>query len=55
LFTLPAFDDGGFDAPFDVAPDGQRFLVRAAPQQAAQPLTLIVNWPTLLNKGAGAQ
>ena len=53
LFTLPAFDNG-LDAPYDVAPDGQRFLVRATPQQqAAQPLTVIVNWPALLNKGAG--
>jgi Tol biopolymer transport system component/predicted Ser/Thr protein kinase len=54
LFTLPVFSNG-LDAPYDVAPDGQRFLVRAAPQQqAAQPLTLIVNWPALL-KGAAAR
>jgi Tol biopolymer transport system component len=53
LFTLPVFDNG-LDAPYDVAPDGQRFLVRATPQQqAAQPLTLIVSWPALL-EGAGA-
>jgi len=55
LFTLPAFDNG-LDAPYDVAPDGQRFLVRAIPQQqTAQPLTVIVNWPALLKKGAAAQ
>jgi len=55
LFTLPALDNG-LDAPYDVAPDGQRFLVRATPQQqAAQPLTVIVNWPALLNKGAGTR
>ena len=51
LFTLPAFDNG-LDSSYDVAPDGQRFLVRAVPQQqAAQPLTMIVNWPALLKKG----
>jgi hypothetical protein len=46
--------DNGLDSPYDVAPDGQRFLVRATPQQqAAQPLTVIVNWTALLKKGAG--
>jgi hypothetical protein len=48
LFTLPT-NDVGF-SPFEVAPDGQRFLVRAIPQQVAQPLTVIVNWPALLKK-----
>jgi Tol biopolymer transport system component len=52
LFALPVANDGG--SPYQVAPDGQRFLVRAAPQ-AGQPLTLIVNWPALMNKGAAAQ
>ncbi|HTW63969.1 MAG TPA: protein kinase [Bryobacteraceae bacterium] len=33
--------------PYDVASDGERFLVQAPPQQAA-PLTVIVNWPALL-------
>ena len=33
---------------FDVAPDGQRFLVRGMPAQSSQPLTVIVNWPALL-------
>jgi len=33
-----------------------RFLVRATPEkQAGQPLTLIVNWPALMKKGAAAQ
>jgi hypothetical protein len=36
------------------SPDGQRFLVRAAPQ-AGQPLTLIVNWPALMKKEIAAQ
>jgi hypothetical protein len=36
--------------PYQVAPDGQRFLVRAISSQAAKPLTVIVNWPALLKK-----
>ena len=47
LFALPTFEDG-FN-PYDVAPDGQRFLVRTLPEgQASQPLTLLRNWPALL-------
>jgi serine/threonine protein kinase len=52
LFTLPAVDTGW--CPYDVAPDGQRFLVLATPRQQAQPLTVIVNWPALLKKEAPA-
>jgi Tol biopolymer transport system component len=53
LFPLPTLDVGL--SPYDTAPDGQRFLVRATPgQAAAQPLTVIVNWPALLKKGAPA-
>jgi len=48
LFPLPIVDVGV--NPYDVAPDGQRFLVPSTPQQGAQPLTLIVNWPALLKK-----
>jgi len=48
LFPLPWVDDGW--SPYDTAPDGQRFLVRATPGQGAQPLTVIVNWPALLKK-----
>ena len=41
LFALPVANDGY--CPYEVAPDGQRFLVRATPEkQAGQPLTLIV-------------
>jgi Tol biopolymer transport system component/predicted Ser/Thr protein kinase len=51
LFSLPV-DDIGY-SPYEVAPDGQRFMVRAtAEKAAAQPLTVIVNWPALLKKGA---
>jgi hypothetical protein len=53
LFSLPTGDDGW--NPYQVAPDGQRFLVRATPQQqVAEPLTLIVNWPALMRKGLPA-
>jgi hypothetical protein len=48
LFPLPAGDLAW--SPYDMAPDGRRFLVRAASQQAAKPLTVIVNWPALLKK-----
>jgi hypothetical protein len=44
--TLPIIDNGL--PPYDTI-DGQRFLVRAVPQQAS-PLTFIVNWPVLLKK-----
>jgi hypothetical protein len=51
LFTLPIIDNGW--SPYDTI-DGQRFLVRAVPQQASPPLTVIVNWPTLLRKRPAA-
>jgi Tol biopolymer transport system component/predicted Ser/Thr protein kinase len=51
LFMLPIIDNGW--SPYDTI-DGQRFLVRALPQQAP-PLTVIVNWPALLKKGSAAQ
>lgn len=54
LFVLPTANDGY--CPYEIAPDGQRFLVRATPEkQAGRPLTLIVNWPALMKKGAVAQ
>jgi len=51
LFQLPILEEGVY--PYD-APDGQRFLIPSTLQQAAQPLTVIVNWPALLKKGATA-
>jgi Tol biopolymer transport system component len=51
LFAVPAAEGGV--GVYDVSPDGQRFLV-AQPQQASQGLTVIVNWPALLKKGASA-
>ena len=52
LFTLPIIDNGW--SPYDTI-DGQRFLVRAVPQQASPPLAVIVNWPALVRKGAAGQ
>jgi hypothetical protein len=53
LFPLPVVDTGL--SPYDTTPDGQRFLVRAAPGKAGAPLTVIVNWTALLKKEAPAQ
>jgi dipeptidyl aminopeptidase/acylaminoacyl peptidase len=54
LFPLPAVDTGY--SPYQATSDGKRFLVRATPQQqAAEPLTFIVNWPALMRKAAAAQ
>jgi Tol biopolymer transport system component/predicted Ser/Thr protein kinase len=52
LFTLPIIENGY--SPYDTI-DGQRFLVRALPQQASPPLTVIVNWPALLRKRAAGR
>jgi eukaryotic-like serine/threonine-protein kinase len=51
LFALPAVETSF--SPYQVAPDGQRFLVRAA-QERETTLNLIVNWPALLKKGSSA-
>jgi hypothetical protein len=53
LFPLPAVNTGY--SPYEATADGQRFLVRATPQQqAAEPLAVIVNWPALMKKGSAA-
>ena len=52
LFPLMVIDTDV--SPYDAARDGQRFLVLETAQRAAQPLTVIVNWPALLNKAAGS-
>jgi len=36
-------------APYDVAPDGQRFLVNSL-QTKPVPLTLVQNWQTLVDR-----
>jgi Tol biopolymer transport system component len=50
MFPLSGVED--IYAPYDTAPEGQRFLVRATPQPVAKPLTVIVNWPALLRGGS---
>jgi hypothetical protein len=37
-----------------VAPDGQRFLVNVL-DPTSHPLTVIVNWPSLMNSRANGQ
>lgn len=41
--------------PYDAAHDGQRFLVPENAEHPMQPLTVLVNWPVLLNKTANSQ
>ena len=50
----PVIFDNGYDA-YDVAPDGQRFLIRVVPErQGSQSLTLVSNWPALLKQSPRA-
>jgi Tol biopolymer transport system component len=54
LFALPIINNGLM--PYDVTPDGKRFLVRAVPAgELSQPLTLLSNWPALLKQAPPAQ
>jgi len=41
LFVAPV---APFSAPYDVAPDGQRFVMSAAPEEDEPPLVLMLNW-----------
>ncbi|OFW31311.1 MAG: hypothetical protein A3H97_25145 [Acidobacteria bacterium RIFCSPLOWO2_02_FULL_65_29] len=36
--------------PYDVAPDGQRFLVITPPEEAEAPITIVLNWEAALRK-----
>jgi len=50
LFSTP-IEDNTFSRQFDVSPDGQRFLLFQPVEQAAsEPLTVILNWQSLLKK-----
>jgi len=53
LFPLLVIDTDV--SPYDAARDGQRFLVLETAEHATQPLTVIVNWPALLDKAAKSQ
>jgi Tol biopolymer transport system component len=52
LFTIA--EPGNYMSPYEVSRDGQRFLVLSAHEEASRSLTVIVNWPALLKKSAGA-
>jgi Tol biopolymer transport system component len=48
LFSLPAVFNGSYT--YDVGVDGERFLVSAvSARRGREPLSVIVNWPTLLS------
>jgi Tol biopolymer transport system component/predicted Ser/Thr protein kinase len=51
LFAFQAFGGG---SPYEATPDGQRFLTGGT-SASPEPLTVIVNWPALLKKGAATQ
>jgi serine/threonine protein kinase len=54
LFALPIIGNGF--VPYDVTPDGKRFLVAAVPEgEVSQPLTLVSNWSALLKQAPPAQ
>ena len=48
LFDLQAVPSDGFT--YAAASDGQRFLVARLTESAPSPITVVVNWPALLNK-----
>jgi eukaryotic-like serine/threonine-protein kinase len=54
LFNLPPSGSGSGAPPYDIAPDGKRFLVRVETQSDAG-LTLVTNWPALIRKGSAAR
>ena len=45
LFVAPV---APFSAPYDVAPDGQHFVMSGAPEEDEPPLVLILNWTARL-------
>jgi len=47
LFVAPV---SPFASTYDVAPDGQRFVMSASPEEAEPPLVLMVNWTSELKK-----
>ena len=52
LFTLSMRSPAG--PTYQPSRDGQRFLVLTSPEAALQPLTVIVNWPSLLKTDTAA-
>ena len=39
-----------YDSPYDIAPDGRRFLFVTAPEHAPLPIALVINWTAGLEK-----
>ena len=49
LFKMPI--QSGPGTPFDVSPDGQRFILNVkVPSRLPPYLNVVVNWPALLSK-----
>jgi hypothetical protein len=53
LFRLPP-PVAGLASVYEASRDGQRFLALTGHESASPALMVIVNWPALLKKGAGA-
>jgi hypothetical protein len=53
LFQLLVIDTDV--SPYDAARDGQRFLVLESSEHATPSLTVIANWPALLEKASNSQ
>jgi Tol biopolymer transport system component len=53
LFQLPVRSATG-GPTYEPSSDGQRILVLTSPERAQEPVTVLVNWPALLKKGAPA-
>jgi hypothetical protein len=51
LFDLQAIPSDGWN--YAVSADGQRILAARATDAGATPITVVVNWPSLLNKPSG--
>ncbi len=51
FLTHPRFING--EIPYDVMPDGQRFLVNTLPDATTIPLTLLTNWLALVPRDGG--
>jgi hypothetical protein len=53
LFSVPILGGPGASSAhfWDIAPDGQRFLINVAPENTASvPMTVVVNWTAGLKK-----
>ena len=44
LYEMPAWNADGFRANYDVARDGQRFVLMTTPNQDATSIHVVLNW-----------